>query len=44
MNVSGNLELLISGLYYKIFTIVIYYCNDSGQNYKTTIQARDSFC
>ncbi len=26
-----------SGLYYKQVTIVIYDCNDSGQNYKTTI-------
>jgi hypothetical protein len=26
-----------SGLYYKCFTIVIYYCNDSVQYYKTTI-------
>ena len=26
-----------SGLYYKCFTIVIYYHNDSGQYYKTTI-------
>ncbi len=25
------------GLYYKCFTVVIYYCNDSGQYYKTSI-------
>ncbi len=25
------------GLYYKQVMIVIYYCNDSGQYYKTTI-------
>jgi hypothetical protein len=26
------------GLYYKSFTIVIYYCNDSGLYFKTTIR------
>ncbi len=28
---------VISGLYYKCFTIIIYDHNDSGQHYKTTI-------
>ena len=32
-----TLECMISGLYYKCFTIVVYDCNDSGQYYKTTI-------
>ncbi len=26
-----------SGLYYKTFTIIIYDCNDSSQNYNTVI-------
>jgi len=32
-----NFGAITSGLYYKCFMIVIYYCNDSGQYYKTTI-------
>jgi hypothetical protein len=30
------------GLYYKSFTIVIYYCNDSGLYYKTMILANQA--
>jgi hypothetical protein len=33
----GNFFLIICGLYYKCFMIVIYDRNDSGQYYKTTI-------
>ncbi len=32
-------EILISGLYYKSFTIVIYIYNDNGLYYKSTIIA-----
>ncbi len=42
-NILGNKEqftktrLVVCGLYYNCFTIIIYDRNDSGQNYKTTI-------
>jgi hypothetical protein len=34
---SRLIKHLYSGLYYKSFTIIIYYCNDRGQYYKTKI-------
>jgi len=37
LNHMFSVFLLTGGLYYKCFTIIIYYCNDSGQYYKTTI-------
>jgi hypothetical protein len=36
------MHLVIFGLFYKTFTIVIYRCDDSGQYYKTTITAKAS--
>ena len=40
MFIPGRFVVKASGLYYKSFTIVIYDCNDSGQYYKTTNDAR----